>query len=61
MYNIYRQDGKTALICSAKNGHVEIMRLLLHSKADLLDVSIVTTEQGVCVCARARAFKFVSD
>ena len=29
------QDGWTALIMSAQNGHVEVARLLLESKADI--------------------------
>jgi ankyrin repeat protein len=29
------QDGFTALIVSAQNGHVEVVRLLLDSRADI--------------------------
>jgi ankyrin repeat protein len=30
-----RQDGSTALTCSAKNDHINITQLLLESKADI--------------------------
>ncbi len=31
----WRQDGSTALTCSAKNDHINITQLLLESKADI--------------------------
>ena len=35
IFTLWLQDGRTALTCSAENGHVDITQLLLESKADV--------------------------
>ncbi len=44
------QDGATALLVAAQNGHCEVVRMLLEAKADVNSKRNVSDIYWICVC-----------
>ena len=55
------QDGYTALIVAAQNGHCEVVRMLLEAKADVnIKTNVSDVSYWLCLCTSSYFMSLVS-